>query len=440
MRLKHSVQRKDNRIDGRATHGGGMSTTKTSQVVLVALCDYAARYGKGLEFQGIVESFEKDPSQLRVMGIFRDRGAYRGKFKLVDVLPGGNLLFRGIVLLEKVLGKVGIRLPARHIQDTLFDWVASRRIPQDCAILMTLPGMTRTLTRAKALGAQTVLHGVVMHPTYNRKLLARCYANPSQYPAVWDARMIAALETSMDLFDVVICPSSAAAESYVENGFSADKVFVAPLGFERPRLKPEILPWGSGEPLKVVFVGNVTKMKGCDILFNAAAMLDESRFEFHICGDVQYDLEAEVNQLQRVRSNVIFHGYVPSLQIYPKCHVFVFMSLSEGLPKALLEASFSALLVVANKYSHADLVVHGETGLICEHDAGRLAAILNDVERHRDKYLGMRRQLQLACQRLSWERFGSDVKDVLLRLAKTKTDGGPEMSDTAAASVHSFDH
>jgi glycosyltransferase involved in cell wall biosynthesis len=416
-----------------------MSTTKTGQVVLAALCDYAARYGKGLEFQGIVESLEKEPSKLRVMGIFRDRGSYCGKFKLIDVLPGGNLLFRAIVLLEKVFGKVGIKFPARHIQDTLFDWMASRRIPQDCAVLMTLPGMMRTLKRAKALGAQTVLHGVVMHPTYNRKLLERCYTNTSQYPAVWDARMIAALERSMDLFDVVICPSSAAAESYVQNGFPADKVFVAPLGFERPRLKPEILPWGSGERLKVVFVGNITKMKGCDILFQAAAVLDESRFEFHICGDVQYDLEAEVTHLQRVRSNVIFHGYVPSLQIYPKCHVLVFMSLSEGLPKALLEASFSGLLVVANKYSHADLVVNGETGLICDHDADCLAAILDDVERHRDKYLDMRRQLQLACQRLSWTRFGRDVKGVLLRLTETRMDKGSSMPDTASVAVHSFE-
>lgn len=416
--LKSSVRRKYNRINVHQSYGDAMSQTKTGQIVLVALCDYAARYGKGLEMQSIVESLEKEPSKLRVMGIFRDRGSYCGKFKLIDVLPGGNLLFRAIVLLEKVFGKVGIKFPARHIQDILFDWMASRRIPQDCAVLMTLPGMIRTLKRAKSLGAQTVLHGVVMHPTYNRKLLERCYTNTSQYPAVWDSRMIVALERSMDLFDVVICPSSAAAESYLQNGFPADKVFVAPLGFERPRLKPEILPWGSDERLKVVFVGNITKMKGCDILFQAAAVLDESRFEFHICGDVQFDLEAEVTHLQRVRSNVIFHGYVPSLQIYPKCHVLVFMSLSEGLPKALLEAAFSGLLVVANKYSHADLVVNGETGLICDHDADCLAAILDDVERHRDKYLDMRRQLQLSSQRLSWMRFGGDVKDVLLPLTK----------------------
>jgi hypothetical protein len=114
------------------------------------------------------------------------------------------------------------------------------------------------------------------------------------------------------------------------------------------------------------------------------------------------------------------------------------MSLSEGQPKALLEASFSGLLVVTNKYSHADLVVNGETGLICDHDADSLAAILDDVERHRDKYLDMRRRLQLACQRLSWTRFGRAVKVVLLHLTKTRMDKGSLMATKISTAVHSI--
>ena len=388
------------------------------KIALVALCDYAARYGKGLEFKAILESFDNESSPVRVVGIFRDRGSYLGKSKLINVLPGGNILFRGIVFIEKVLSKIGVRLPARHFQDTIFDWLASRLIPKDCEILLTLPGMNRTLKRAKALGAQTVLHGVVMHPTYNRELLTRIYSERSQYPDVWNAKMISALENSMKHFNVVICPSTAAAESYVKNGFSNENVFVAPLGFERPQLKPEILPWISSEPMKVVFVGNITKMKGCDILFEAASLLDENRFEFHICGDIQHDMTLEVGRLRKARSNIIFHGYVPSLKIYPKCHVFVSMSLSEGVGKALLEAAFSGLLVVTNKYSHADLVIDGKTGLICDHDAESLAALLDELERNRGKALDMRNQLQLASQSLSWERFGNDVKNILLALPK----------------------
>lgn len=410
-----------------------MTSSTSGRIVLAAHCDYAARYGKGLEFQAIVESLEKEQYNLRVTGIFRDRGEYNGKYNLINALPGGNTVFKAIVFFEKVLCKIGVNLPARHIQDKLFDWSAARRIPRDCSVLMTLPSMTRVLKRAKALGAKTIAHGVVMHPAYNLKLLAQTYSDPSKYPAVYNYSMIAESDRSMGFFDKVICPSVTTFQSYVENGFSAENVFLVPLGYERPVLKPDILPWGNNGRLKIIFVGNITAMKGVDVIFKAIPLLDENRFEFHFCGEVQQDMADELIRLQRSCSNFIFHGYIPSLKVMPKCHVFCFLSLSEGQPKALLEAAYCGLLIISNKEFNADVVYDKETGFFCDQSPDELSSVLEDIERSRDKYIGLRRQVQKKTESLTWERFGNGVKDVLLEIIKREVIDTPSVQNIASS-------
>lgn len=387
-------------------------------IVLVALCDLGARYGKGAEFQSILRAFEVHANECDVVGIFRDRNDYQGPFRIKQALFLGNLFFRSIVLLERLAKKVGVRFSSRQVQDAVFDWLAALQLPKNICVLMTLPGMTSTLKRAKELGATTVLHGVVMHPQFNQDILKRVFPD-EVYPSVWAAGMVDQANRSMVFFDHVICPSSTAARSYLENGFRPGQVSVVPLGFESHIAPQEIKSWSAGGKIRVLYVGNITRMKGCDILLDTVKKLDPNRFEFHFVGDIQSDIELECADLAR-RNNVIFHGQRPSLEMYPNCHVLVLMSLSEGLARVIIESGTFGLLVVTNQWVHGDLVVDGESGIICEQDADTLARVLDHIEKHRSNMTGLRHGLQDRCRQLTWERFGEGVRLTLARLCNER--------------------
>lgn len=389
-------------------------------IVVAALCDLGASYGKGKEFQAIVESLATGSNRTNTLGIFRSihrAGDAANTVRLQQALPFGNLFFRMFVLIERLLGKIGISFASRQAQDALFDFVVSRRLPAQTKVLMTLPGMTRTLRQAKKLGATTVLHGVVMHPAYNLTLLDKIFPR-GDYPSVWSRRMMLASQSSMAYVDRVICPSTRCAASYIEHGYRANDIDIAPLGYESPAPLAAVDCWPATGPLNVVFVGNVTRMKGADVLLQAIPLLNPQEFCFHIVGDIQRDLSGLCARAAQL-SNVHFYGQHPAADLYPRMHVLVLPSLSEGQARVILEAGVFGLLVVTSKIANGDLVEDGVSGHLCSDDPQQLAAILQRTKEHPNEALVLRHNLQVRCSNLSWSAFGTAVAYRLEQLAIT---------------------
>jgi glycosyltransferase involved in cell wall biosynthesis len=380
-------------------------------IVLAGLCDYGAKYGKGMEFKAIMDAFASRNMPFQLVGIFRDAQGQQG---LQQVLPFGNLFFRALVAAERLLGKVGLNFPSREMQDALFDFLAARRLPTETEVLFTLPGMTRTLRRAKELGAKTVLHGVVMHPQFNLDMLPKMFPD-GIYPNVYSRGLLEDGVISMKYVDHVICPSTRAAESYLTRGYSEYRVAVVPLGFEMPASTRK-LATRSKVRVDVLFVGNVTKMKGCDLLLDAISFLDRDKFRFHFVGEIQADM-AERCVVAASDDHVIFHGQRPSSDFYPRCDILVLMSLSEGLARVLIEAGSHGLVVVTNSIAHGDLIVDKESGRISGQRPEELALVLQELEENRESWEGMSHSIRRRCSALTWNAFGVGVREQVLKIA-----------------------
>lgn len=120
-------------------------------------------------------------------------------------------------------------------------------------------------------------------------------------------------------------------------------------------------------------IGELIKRKNHEVVIRAMAKLkttsqEEFRhLQYVICG--RGTLEAELRRLAQtlgVQEHVHFLGYRNDIcQICHASDLFVFMSLQEGLPVALMEAMACGLPVVCSDIrGNEDLVVDGENGML----------------------------------------------------------------------------
>lgn len=146
-------------------------------------------------------------------------------------------------------------------------------------------------------------------------------------------------------------------------------------------------------PLRLLSVGRITAEKGIDVLLGAVAVLRRQgvEVEVRVAGDGparerMQQLACELGLSHAVR----FLGHVGDKKelhaLFDWADVFLLPSLSEGLPKVLLEAMARSLPIIASDVgSVRDLITHGETGLLVPPaDPGALADAIKSLAQRAD--------------------------------------------------------
>lgn len=139
----------------------------------------------------------------------------------------------------------------------------------------------------------------------------------------------------------------------------------------RERLAPSGM-----NPLKIVSCSNVVKVKRLEKIVNALSLMDDVEIEWTHYGDGP--LLAEVRRMaaeklgKNIRAN--FPGSVANtelLKIYGStdCHIFLNVSLSEGLPVSIMEAMSFGIPCIATDVGGTRELVNDENGYLLEADA-----------------------------------------------------------------------
>lgn len=119
--------------------------------------------------------------------------------------------------------------------------------------------------------------------------------------------------------------------------------------------RSQLVKFSSKRKAKLLFVGGLNKRKGFDTLLDTMVLLKRNLgdfFELHVAGghsDIDYEL---VSEKLCISDMVFFHGILDfsGLDALYRCSdIYVQPSLSEGIPRATLEAMSYGLPVVATE-------------------------------------------------------------------------------------------
>lgn len=184
-------------------------------------------------------------------------------------------------------------------------------------------------------------------------------------------------------------------------GGPADRAFVVPLCYRPPRPR-EPIRRAPGSPLRLLFLGRVSLMKGVLDLAEALRLLTDREIVVDLVGEPRLP-DAVLAELPK---SMHLHGAVPRSEVgrfLASTHALVFPTLSDGFGLVQLEAMGAGLPVVST-WNCGDVVDDGVDGWrVAAGDPEALAAAIAALDDDRERLAAMSASaLRKACQ------FGPD--------------------------------
>lgn len=195
------------------------------------------------------------------------------------------------------------------------------------------------------------------------------------------------LRTRLSTLRAALAPTQNLRDAYQQNGFTIP-IEICPFGIEADRAPKSRRTDG---PLRVGFIGQIGKHKGCHVLVDAARYLDPKRFVIEIWGDIaRHPLYASSLLKSASGRPIIFRGSLPleALDVALRSlDVLVMPSLwAENAPLTLLQAlACHTPSIVSDQPGMTELVTPGINGMVVPTGNSRaLAKALNRLDEDRE--------------------------------------------------------
>ncbi len=200
---------------------------------------------------------------------------------------------------------------------------------------------------------------------------------------------------------VLLTRSTFATETFLQEGFPAERVFNTDEGADTEKFHP-----GEPPPLfRALFVGALIQRKGVHLLLEAWHRLNLPDAELVLVGHVHDEIKPFLARYGR--SNVRVVGKTNRVEEhYRSATVHVFPSQCEGCAKTTCEAAACGLPQITTRES-GDVVIDGSNGLIVpRNDLDSLCARLEHLHRHPELLAPMRvAARERALAHFTWESY-----------------------------------
>jgi glycosyltransferase involved in cell wall biosynthesis len=222
-----------------------------------------------------------------------------------------------------------------------------------------------------------------------------------ELPGRIPARYFDRLRAEWHVAHRVVVNSEWSRQALISQGVAAEKIVLVPCGYASA--VRGALRLGGDRCLSVLWLGNVSLVKGIQYLVEAARRLMQSRIRVRVVGPVGISRQA----VGSAPPNVEFVGPVSRPKVgwwYDQADVFVFPTLSDGFGITQVEAMSHGLPVIATPNCGA-VVRDGVDGLIVPAgDADALAAAIARLDADRPLLAEMSRQALAGVHRFSLEK------------------------------------
>jgi len=150
------------------------------------------------------------------------------------------------------------------------------------------------------------------------------------------------------------------------------QVYVLP-NFRIHNFSPNIKHHKSS-PVKLVYLGRITKSKGYELIFrlaeNLSHSLPENSFILDFYGPIQDDSKTSFLELLDGKTNIRYCGVIQPKDIYEKIGTYDIMLFptsypGEGFPGTILDSFIAGIPVIASNWRYnSEIIEHGKTGFI----------------------------------------------------------------------------
>lgn len=222
---------------------------------------------------------------------------------------------------------------------------------------------------AKAQGLRCILEQTSNPKPIERTLIQEEYARWPDWalsaPGMRHGELLEERERQeWQLADCIVGGSEFVAAGLKQCGVPEGKIRVVPYGVDMSRfaLNTPLTPKQRSGPLRVLFVGRISVMKGIPDLLHALALLGPNRVHARLIGGG----DLTNRKLQPFSEVAEIVGYVPRTELaahYRWAEVFCFPSLTEGSATVTYEALMSGVPVIATPNAGAP-VRDGVDGLV----------------------------------------------------------------------------
>jgi glycosyltransferase involved in cell wall biosynthesis len=303
--------------------------------------------------------------------------------------------------------------PLYYPKNTLYDFLASRYVSEIDLFHGWNDMCLRSLRRANAKGAITVVERASTHPEAQRELVNRerdDYGEghiPIAERGFRDRKHRRAVAELQEC-DAVFVPSTFVANTFRERGYREDEIFVIPFGVDTDQFTPPEDPARPDGEFTALFVGTISLRKGIQYLLPAWQKADVDG-KLILAGKVT-DAASPIVAKYRDDPSIQFVGWVDKMaQRYREANVFVFPSIEEGSALVSYEAMASALpsIVTPNVGS---LVESDEHGLVVPHrDIDAVADAIESLASDPDKRRQLGTNARKKVEDYTWDRYGERV-------------------------------
>lgn len=216
-----------------------------------------------------------------------------------------------------------------------------------------------------------------------------------------------------DVIDNVFTDNKAIIDYSMDaNGFNENKfkVIYQPVDYKKIPIKDSVCEEGK---INVLWAGRIATAKLPDVVVKIGKKLGKD-VNIHIYGELGRDVQAEI--FDNLPSNVKCCGAYDGFGSLPvdKMDLFLYTSLMDGMPNAVLEAAAAGLPIIAsNDGGVGEFVKDKETGILIENklDVDEYVRAIEWAKKNMDEMRKYAKNAQkLLTKQHSWEKFVETVK------------------------------
>jgi len=206
---------------------------------------------------------------------------------------------------------------------------------------------------------------------------------------------------------------------YLKQKLGLGKAVVIPNALFPERFKP--VQHEARDGLNLVSVMNfyfLDKARGLLSIIGTLDKVQSCRFNYTIIGGGQY-LETIKHQIGGVRANIRFVGFLPDPRLaLATSDIFLYYSLHDNFPNAILEAMACGLPVITNSVGAvAEIIDSGDNGYIAETDEHYLECLLNLMDNPDLRQKIGSKARQTVEEKFNWERVISSYIEIYETMA-----------------------